>query len=244
MKLTLPTILLCATAATGLPSMAASANDIQCGAAYEVVRGDTLSGISKRSYGSFVYQPIYNANVDVIGTNPDMIYPKQSFMIPCLSADGSAAATSDAEEELSSEGALILTFNRASAPPFIINSGIIDGYLSDITEATEGRVTFVDPEVVNRDHAAQFDLVTSGQVDGAYVLNPTIAASHPLLQLPMMPMFGGSAEQTAVSLWRLHEGYLAETDYFDDAQLLGFVSAPAEHIWRDKSMPIKAGERI
>ncbi|MCY4336797.1 MAG: LysM peptidoglycan-binding domain-containing protein [Litoreibacter sp.] len=224
--------------------MAASANDIQCGAAYEVVRGDTLSGISKRSYGSFVYQPIYNANVDVIGTNPDMIYPKQSFMIPCLSADGSAAATSDAEEELSSEGALILTFNRASAPPFIINSGIIDGYLSDITEATEGRVTFVDPEVVNRDHAAQFDLVTSGQVDGAYVLNPTIAASHPLLQLPMMPMFGGSAEQTAVSLWRLHEGYLAETDYFDDAQLLGFVSAPAAHIWRDKSMPIKAGERI
>ncbi|MEM6407003.1 MAG: hypothetical protein AAF700_01155 [Pseudomonadota bacterium] len=243
MKLSLSTILICATAATGLTGMAAQANDVQCGAPYEVVRGDTLSGISMRSYGSFVYQPIYNANVDVIGTNPDMIYPKQSFMIPCLNADGSVAVEQGAEE-LIADDALVLTFNRASAPPFIMNSGIIDGYLADITEATEGRVRFVDPDVVNRDHAAQFDLVTSGAVDGAYVLNATIATSHPLLQLPMMPMFGGSAEQTAVSLWRLHENYLAQTNYFDEAQLLGFVGAPAAHIWRDKSAPVRAGEMI
>ena len=95
-----------------------------------------------------------------------------------------------------------------------------------------------------RDHSQQFDLVTSGEVDGAYVLNSQIAASQPLLQLPMLPMFGGSAEQTAVSLWRLHETYLAQTDYFSDAQLLGFVSAPAAHIWREDSAPVTTGENI
>lgn len=243
MTRTITTILFCAISSTGLIASGALANEIQCDNRYNVVRGDTLSGIALRSYGSLVYQPIFNTNVDVIGTNPDMIHPDQSLLIPCLNDDGSVVAARFDQEALTPDR-VVLTFNRASAPPFIINSGIIDGYLADITAATEGRVNFVDPEVVNRDHAAQYELVTSGQVDGAYVLNSTIAQQQPLLQLPMMPMFGGSAEQTAVSLWRLHEAFLAETDYFSEAQLLGFVSAPAAHIWRDRSLPVTAGENI
>ncbi len=224
---------------------------ITCGQNYTVARGDTLSQISLRAYGSAVYQAIYTANVDVIGTNPDLILIGQSFVIPCLSATHTALAgleadlqhgivTPDANENVP----LVLTFNRASAPPFIINSGIVDGYLADITEATEGRVTFVDPEVVNRDHSQQFELVTSGAVDGAYVLNSTLADTHPELQLPMLPTFGGSAEQTAVSLWRLHAAYLAQTDYFPEAQLLGFISAPAAHIWRNADLPVTPDENI
>jgi len=126
----------------------------------------------------------------------------------------------------------------------VLNSGIIDLYLAEISAVTEGRVTFVDPDPVIRNHAPQFELVTSGQVDGAYVLNTYLADSHPLLQLTMLPMFGGSAEQTAVSFWRLHEAYLADTGYFPEAELLGFVSAPAAHIWRDDSAPVSSKERI
>ncbi|MEM7470243.1 MAG: hypothetical protein AAF340_02755 [Pseudomonadota bacterium] len=243
MEQKLTTALLCAFAATGLSGIGAYANDIQCGDYYSVVRGDSLSAISLRSYDSLVYQPIYTENVDVIGSNPDMIYPDQALMIPCLGADGSVVTATSETESLTADS-LVLTFNRASAPPFIINSGIIDGYLADITEATDGRVTFADPEVVNRDHGAQFELVTSGAVDGAYVLNSTIAESHPLLQLPMMPMFGGSAEQTAVSMWRLHDAFLSKTDYFSEAELLGFVAAPAAHIWRDGSLPVMPGENV
>lgn len=217
---------------------AAISSSIECGTDYTVVGGDTLSAISKRAYGSLLYQPIYNANVDVIGTNPDRIFVDQVFVIPCLSADGNAA------EDIAENTTLVFTFSRPSAPPFVMNSGIIDLYLAEIAEVTEGRVTFVDPENVVRDHAQQFELVTGGQVDGAYVLNSQIEASHPLLQLPMLPMFGGSAEQTAVSLWRLHEAHFAETDYFSDAHLLGFVAAPAAHIWRDSSAPVIAGEGI
>jgi LysM repeat protein len=50
------------------------------------------------------------------------------------------------------------------------------------------------------DQSAQFDLVTSGQIDATYVYNGYLTDSHPLLQLPMIPLMGGSAEQTAVSL--------------------------------------------
>jgi TRAP-type C4-dicarboxylate transport system substrate-binding protein len=191
-----------------------------------------------------LYQPIYTANVETIGTNPDLIRIGQSLLVPCLTATTVAADVNAGDAEGTATDQLVFTFNKASAPPFIINSGIIDGYLANITEVTDGRVTFVDPEEVNRDHSAQFDLVTSGAVDGAYVLNSTIADTHPLLQLTMVPMFGGSAEQTAVSLWRLHDQYLSNSDYFDDAELLGFVAAPAAHIWRDASHPITESEDI
>ncbi len=217
----------------------ASAPQIQCGQPHTVGRGDTLSGISLRAYGSLLYQPIYTANVATIGANPDRIQVGQRLTIPCLTATEVAAG-----DGAPVQGQLTLTFNKASAPPFIINSGIVDKYLAEITEVTEGRVTFVDPEVVNRDHAAQFGMVTSGQVDGAYVLNQYLAASHPLLQLPMEPMFGGSAEQTAVSLWRLHSRYLANTNYFPEAKLLGFIASPAAHIWRDSAQPVTADEGI
>lgn len=229
----------------------AFSEEVECGRDYDVVRGDTLSELSVRVYGSPVYQPIYNANVKTIGMDPDLIIIGQVFDIPCLSASSEitsvelTAAQTNFEDEIAGPAdPLVLTFNRASAPPFVINTDIIDPYLAAITEVTEGRVVFVDPEETDRDHANQLDLVASGAVDGAYVLNSHLTASHPLLQLPMIPMFGGAAEQTAVSLWRLHQDYLAGADYFPEAELLGFVSAPAAHIWRDASEPITVGQDI
>ena len=251
------TALVCATATSGLLASQAVAGVAKpkCGEAYSVVSGDSLSRISVHAYGSPLYQPIYAANVETIGPNPDLILIGQSLDIPCLTSSGSVSAqmtqpaevvkvSAEANDEATPIDQLVFTFNKASAPPFIINQGIIDKYLAEITEVTEGRVTFVDPEVMNRDHGAQYELVISGEVDGAYVLNSTIAETHPFLQLPMKPMFGGSAEQTAVSLWRLHDEYLSKTDYFNQAELLGFVAAPAAHIWRETSMPVTPGEAI
>lgn len=147
-------------------------------------------------------------------------------------------------EQGSQSDTVVLTFNKTSAPPFIINSGIIDPYLAEITEATEGRVQFVDPDTMIRVQDNLFRRVTSGEVDAAYVLNSTLVESHPLLQLPMVPLMGGSAEQTAVSLWQLHEAFLSQTTYFDDAQLLGFIAAPAAHIWRETSEPVLPTENV
>lgn len=228
----------------------AQANVIPCGQNYTVVSGDTLTRISRRAYASPLYQPIYNANVETIGTNPNLILVGQVFIIPCLAPDGTAVAETEppAQDDEPAVPAntdqIVLTFSKASAPPFIINSGIVDLYLAEITEVTEGRVTFVAPEETIRDHSKQFELVTSGAVDGAYVLNTHLAESHPLLQLPMVPMFGGSAEQTAVSMWRLHEEYLSQADYFPEAELLGFIAAPAAHIWRESRAPVTAAEGI
>ncbi|MEL7181140.1 MAG: LysM peptidoglycan-binding domain-containing protein [Pseudomonadota bacterium] len=231
-----------------------NAGDIACGVPYVVVSGDTLSQISNRAYGTAAFGIIYDANRSTIGNNPNLIQIGQRFDIPCQGGDTvvaqeapAAAPATETEETVvavTRDGPVILTFNKASNPKFVINSGIIDIYLDQITEVTDGRVQFIDPEEVNQDPKVQLDLVTSGQVDGAYVFNGYLEASHPVLQLPMTPLMGGSAEQTAVSLWNLHENYLAETDYFAEAKLMGFVAAPAAHIWRLDGEPAMSEENI
>lgn len=53
------------------------------GVSYTVVSGDTLWGISERFYGTGTEYPrIYEANKDVIGPDPGLIYPGQTFVIP------------------------------------------------------------------------------------------------------------------------------------------------------------------
>ena len=162
-------------------------------------------------------------------------------------ADFSAAPLSNepqSPDAMPDEAEVVLTFNKASAPKFVINTAIIDPYLKKISEVTEGRVQFIDPPVVNRDARAQLELVEKGQADAAYVFNGYLQASHPLLQLPMQPMMGGMAYQTAVALWELHDAHLSDVDSFGDVRLLGFVGAPAAHIWRLREAPVVPGEDL
>jgi LysM repeat protein len=50
---------------------------------YTVVAGDTLWGIAQQFYGDGTrYPDIYNANVDVIGADPNLIIPGQVLTIP------------------------------------------------------------------------------------------------------------------------------------------------------------------
>ena len=229
---------------------------IACGQPYTVVRGDTLSQISVRAYGSSGFAELYQANASTIGRNPNLILVGQRLDVPCFGNAVIAAAaqvpapeeanatTDETEISVSATENLIFTFNKTSATKFIMNDGIIDYYLAEIAEVTEGRVQFVDPPVMNRDPKGQLDLVTSGAVDATYMFNGYLDASHPLLQLPMIPMMGGSAEQTAVSLWNLHANYLADTDYFDEAKVMGFVAAPAAHIWRLSNQPVELNSGV
>lgn len=220
---------------------------IVCGTTYSVVPGDTLSRISIKAYGVSAYEVVYDANKEAIGDNPNDLFVGQVLNIPCRTETAQTVLVTnapDTPDAAVSDEPVILTFNKVSDPRFVINIGIIDPYLQLIERATEGRVRFVDPPVMNRDPRAQYDLVTSGQVDATYVLNQYLADTHPLLQLPMIPLMGGSAEQTATSLWNLHDRYLSGTDYFAQAHLLGFIASPTAHIWRKTENAVEAGENI
>ncbi|WP_112321598.1 LysM peptidoglycan-binding domain-containing protein [Oceanibium sediminis] len=80
-------IFLAVSCALGLSAGTAMAQDIECGTSYTVKRGDTLSRIASRAYGSAAsYQLIYSANSRAIGPNPGIIEIGALFQIPCLDA--------------------------------------------------------------------------------------------------------------------------------------------------------------
>ena len=55
-------------------------------AAYVIKKGDSLSKIALKYYGSYEYWKIlYQKNKDVVGRNPNRIYPKQEILIPKIS---------------------------------------------------------------------------------------------------------------------------------------------------------------
>jgi hypothetical protein len=62
----------------------ALAQSIDCGGVYVIARGDILRAIAPRSYGTGVFQPIYQANAAVIGPNPNLIEVGTCLRIPCL----------------------------------------------------------------------------------------------------------------------------------------------------------------
>ena len=137
-----------------------------------------------------------------------------------------------------------IVFNKASAPDFILNTGIIDPLFADIARVTNGRVRFVEPAEHNRDPREQMNLVHSGKADGAYIFNGYLAEENPLLQITMAPMVGGTAQQTATALWRIHQRYFADAGRFDGLKLLGFVGVPPAHIWRVTDAPITGSEQL
>jgi len=242
---------------TVTPTLAQTVGDpIPCDAPYEIVPGDTLASIAKRAYGPGLYSAFYNLNKNIVGDDPNIIVVGVQLNVPCglspsfvdsvLQADfAGTSETSGAETTAPvTENETLLVFNRAAAPKFILNVGIIDKYLAQITEVTQGRVKFTDPPTIARDPRIQYEIVRSGAVDGAYIFNGHLAQSHPLLQLPMLPLMGGTAQQTALSLWDLHDKHLSRADYHAGVQLLGFIGAPAAHVWRQSNAPVSPDENV
>jgi polar amino acid transport system substrate-binding protein len=69
----------------------AAAQSIDCGEIYSIQRGDTLRGVAQRAYGVGDFRTIYEANVAVIGANPDLIEVGMRLTIPCRTAQAAPA---------------------------------------------------------------------------------------------------------------------------------------------------------
>lgn len=104
----------------------ASAENLDCTQNYKVVKGDSLSIIAQRAYGSGAkYSMIYYANLDLLVNGPSTIHAGQELRIPCLSAsvavsaqteDTRAANASSTTTESSSITAASETSNNSIAP--------------------------------------------------------------------------------------------------------------------------------
>ena len=89
---------------------------------YRVMPGDTLSGISGRTYGNYKYWPaLYAANKGTI-KNPDLIYPQQVIRIPAKPRDIPPAPSSVSGDSNNSP--------THSTPVTVVSSSGLSGTLS------------------------------------------------------------------------------------------------------------------
>ncbi|HPY40958.1 MAG TPA: transporter substrate-binding domain-containing protein [Thiolinea sp.] len=75
-------------------SQTASAENLACEKPYKVAKGDSLSVIAQKAYGSAgKYSMIYYANLDILTKGPSSLEVNQELRIPCL-YDATAATSS------------------------------------------------------------------------------------------------------------------------------------------------------
>lgn len=238
----------------------AAAQTIPCGEPYTVVRGDSISNIARRAFGQDLFQELYEANRDVIGNDINVIVLGAVLQIPCIgnarpaagqqpSQAGAPASpvTGDTGAETaglpkpdSTRSTPAATGNQVSIAlarigpaDFVLNEAIIDPFLADIERVTAGRIRFSARQEAVPDQRPPIERLGQSGIDGAIVFNGALHQSHPLLQITLSPMTGGSAAQTAVALWRTYKTHLEAGDEFGGVKLLGFVSAPPAHLWSD-----------
>lgn len=74
--------------------------EVTSGSKYTVVPGDTLSGIALDKHVKGGWHTLYDVNKNVVGSNPDLIFPKQVLTIPGTStATQPTVSTEKAAEE-------------------------------------------------------------------------------------------------------------------------------------------------
>jgi len=113
-------VVMSATAITTLSAGAAAAQEACTN--YTVEDGDTMATIAIAAYGTSNYQPIFNANRNVI-TNPNALEPGLVLALPC--ADGSLPNGQSAQEIIAAEEQRAASVTRSNVyePPIKIVVG-------------------------------------------------------------------------------------------------------------------------
>ena len=99
---------------------------IQPGSTYIVQPGDTLSGIAQQAYGDgseASWRRIYTANQQVIGPNPNLLYPGTALYIPSLSPSKTLCTVTvdslNIRAAATSQSALIASYPRGTVLNFV-----------------------------------------------------------------------------------------------------------------------------
>ncbi|MGD9944275.1 MAG: hypothetical protein AB7S98_13665, partial [Burkholderiaceae bacterium] len=131
-----------------------------------------------------------------------------------------------------------LLFNRYVPPTHVISTDIIGAWARDVERVTEGRVKVQFPPDSLAPPPGQWELVTQGLADGAFIQTAFAARRLPLTQLADLPFSAWSVEATAVALWRTHEKFFKPRDEHKGVVFLGYFSAPGGQIFSLTDKPI------
>ncbi|MFV0384742.1 hypothetical protein [Paracoccus sp. (in: a-proteobacteria)] len=129
-----------------------------------------------------------------------------------------------------------LIFNTFISHAHIWNADVLFPWLNDLSQATEGRVTFDVPPSTLAPPPAQYTSVVRGTFDGGYINMTFLENFAGLMQISALPRGTFSAEGNSRALWETYQEYFAPVGELDDVHLLAlYVGLPGDLLLRDKS---------
>ena len=123
-----------------------------------------------------------------------------------------------------------ILFNSFVPAKHPIPAGIVFPWHKEIESLTEGRVNFKVPPKNMAAPSRQYDLVTQGVADGAYIFNAFLQKRVPLVQLSLLPLVYTSAQANAVALWRTYKKFFEVKNQYKGVVLLGMFGGTGGHM--------------
>jgi len=131
-----------------------------------------------------------------------------------------------------------IVFNSFAPPKFVINQGMIDVWAKNVERVTEGRVKVEFPATSLAPPQQQWEMVTQGVADGAYIFNAFALKRLQLPQIAHLPLLTPSAVAQGVALWRTHKKFFEQANEHEGVVFLGYFGSPAVHVWSMTDKPI------
>lgn len=110
-----------------------------------------------------------------------------------------------------------------ASPKHLINAEILTEWCSQLTKATEQRVTCDPSYPPNASPPGMFDRVKDGIADVAWGLHSYTPGRFLLTEMAELPGVQASSEAMTQAYWRAHEKYLAAGDEHKGVKLLGLM---------------------
>jgi TRAP-type C4-dicarboxylate transport system substrate-binding protein len=124
-----------------------------------------------------------------------------------------------------------IVFNSFAPPTFVFNQGMIDVWAKKVAQVTEGRVVVEIPATSLAPPQQQWEMVTQGVADGAYIFNGFALKRLLLPQLAHLPFATPTSEAQARALWRTQKKFFEPAKEYEGVELIGYFGSPAPYLW-------------
>ena len=153
-----------------------------------------------------------------------------------LAAAAAMMATASAKAETK------ILFSPFTPPGHVMFTGIVKPWAADVERVTEGRVKITYPANSLAPPPAQWEMVTNGIADAAFIFNGFAQKRLPLITVAHLPFVTTTAEATSVALWRTYEKFFKKADEYKGVHLLGLYTHPGNPLFSLGAPIVKASQ--
>ncbi len=137
----------------------------------------------------------------------------------------------------SAQAQTTLRFNNWLPPTHSILVGVINPWIEQVEEATEGRVQIELTDSSLGAPPRQFDIVVDGIVDVALGIVGYTPGRFKVMHLTDLPLISDSGTARSVATWRVYNEYLEPVGEFEDVVLMSvFASTPGSIMTSQKAI--------